>query len=688
MRVDVYPTAEGTPVKDLRADDFEIFEDDVPHKIATFKYVEVARGGPDETRREPASQRESNQMAADPRARVFVIFLDTYHVTVDSSHRMQGPLIELLDRVIGQDDLVGIMTPEMSAANLVLARRTASLGEMLKTSWYWGRRDQLADQDPKEQFYDLCFPRAKAIVDEMIARRREKLALDAMTDLVMHLQGVRDERKAILVVSEGWRLFRPDQNLARPLDNQVPGTPEVYVGRNGRLGTTDERNVVGGGSRYECETDRLNLSMQHTERDFLDLISDANRANASFYPIDPRGLPVFDEPVRADRQPLPPDVDMARLRVRQESLRTIAGATDGMAIVNQNDIAVALKRVIADLTSYYLLGYYSTNTKLDGKFRSIKVRVKRPGVDVRARRGYRAPTTEEVAASRTVSAEKAAATPSAVSSAVADLSRIRPQARFRIHAVPVWFQQPHDEDARAALRPVRPELVEGRTAGSAQAAGAASVGIRDVAIRLVGELDFAAARSAEWQQGGQVEIAIADSVGRAIATAKTTIAPGARHFVTDVAPGAPLDGTYTVTVRVRPAGAPGLPVADAARVTVPAISSAGTVVVGQPMVLRRGPTTGTRYEPTADLRFRRSDRVRLDIPLVGDAAALGGRLLDRNGHPMAVPVAVTTRQDADGARWVTAEVAAAALGAGDYGVEVTIGGATGAKLIVAFRVIP
>ena len=55
-----------------------------------------------------------------------------------------------------------------------------------------------------------------------------------------------------------------------------------------------------------------------------------------------------------------------------------------------------MRRLAADLTSYYLIGYSSTNAKLDGGFRTIKVRVSRPGVEVRARHGYRAATAAEL----------------------------------------------------------------------------------------------------------------------------------------------------------------------------------------------------------------------------------------------------------------------------------------------------
>jgi hypothetical protein len=92
------------------------------------------------------------------------------------------------------------------------------------------------------------------------------------------------------------------------------------------------------------------------------------------------------------------------LQHRIETLQILAENTDGIALVNNNDLTKQMRRLAADLTSYYLLGYSSTNTKLDGRLRSIKVKVTRPGVDVRARHGYRAATAAEVAAA-TKSAE-------------------------------------------------------------------------------------------------------------------------------------------------------------------------------------------------------------------------------------------------------------------------------------------
>src|SRR6185436_18942239 len=149
--------------------------------------------------------------------------------------------------------------------------------------------------------------------------------------------------------------------------------------------------------KQQCDSERIYLSHLDDDQYFRDIIGDANRANATFYTIDPRGLPVFDTPIE-QRATIVADAGM--LRRRLDSLHTLADATDGMAVQNNNDLDVGFKRIANDLSSYYLLGYLSSNSKLDGKYHTIKVRVKRPGVDVRARRGYRSATEEEVASAR------------------------------------------------------------------------------------------------------------------------------------------------------------------------------------------------------------------------------------------------------------------------------------------------
>jgi VWFA-related protein len=342
VRVDAYVTQDGAPVTDLTMQDFEVLEDNVQQRVESFELIEPRPPGPQVERREPSTVAEAREMAADPDARLFVLFLDVWHVQLDGSFRAQAPLTRLLDRVIGQDDMVGVMTPEMSARNLTLARRTATIEGILKDNWFWGQRGQLISPDPREEEIKNCYQGlgTPEIATEMIARRREGKTLDAMQDLIIHLESLREERKFVLMLSEGWRLPGPDSNLARQLKSpagervEPPGRVPVGVDPQGRLRVDPDRR---GGSFDSCERERSMLAYADHATEFLNLLQRANRANVSFYPIDARGLVVFDEPIGPDRPP-PPSEDMARLRSRQEALRALALNTDGSAILNTNAI--------------------------------------------------------------------------------------------------------------------------------------------------------------------------------------------------------------------------------------------------------------------------------------------------------------------------------------------------------------
>src|SRR4029079_5327515 len=132
-----------------------------------------------------------------------------------------------------------------------------------------------------------------------------------------------------------------------------------------------------------------------------------------------RGLPVFDTSIEQGATLV---ADAGMLRRRLDTLHTLADATDGMAVQSSNELDTDLKSIANDLSSYYLLGYLSSNSKLDGKYHNIKVRVKRPGVDVRARRGYRSATEEEVAAARKAANPPTTSSKDTVTTAMAGLS--------------------------------------------------------------------------------------------------------------------------------------------------------------------------------------------------------------------------------------------------------------------------
>ena len=599
------------------------------------------------------------QEAANPRNRVFVIFLDTPNVSVDGAHTINEPLIRLIDRILGPEDLVGIMTPAMAASQVVLARKTQVIEDSLRTNWPWGTRFSLL-LDEREAAYEACYPlmpdEAKAgltrsaLATEMIRRKRERASLEAMEDLVRYLQTIRDDRKAILAVSEGWLLFRENRDMmtlrkdaTTQWQEDIPGRDPIVVGPTGQPTTKDPRNAPDRTlSKRECDTDRLRLAAMDNDQFFRDLMNDANRGNTTFYPIDPRGLVVFDTPIGPKEESLPPIYDAISLRTRQENLRDMATSTDGLAVMNSNDLDGGLKRISDDLTSYYLLGYYSTNAKLDGKFRSLKVRVKQPGVQVRARRGYRAAKLDEVTAAKKAAEPPASTAPaSAMGAALGTLGRIRPDARFRINAVGL------------------------------QSGASGTIWIAGETYPQPGDrTDLTAASTAD------IEV----RAGTVTRTATVTLKPGEKTFVTTVTLPSVTEKTVDVRARLKTDGTI-TPATDAVQTELGPTAA-------QPLAFRRGPSTANRLMPAADFRFSRTERVRLEIPVSADAKPGAGRLLDRNGVALQLPVTIGERTDAEsGQRWVTADVVLAPLAAGDYAIEVTTSqGGADAKLLTGIRV--
>ena len=412
MRVDVYPTnAKGEPITDLTADDFEVLEDNKPQKVTQFERVALSTTTAREERRDPVSADDGRRQAADPRRRVYVIFLDTWHTDFAGAVRARKPLVNMLERLIGPDDLFAVMTPDMDPRQITFARRTETIDDMLMKQTQWGMKDSIIRQHPEEQQLEMCFPEGmpppgcagsasrnanKGIAAQLIRRRRENEVLDALEGLVRYLGGVREERKALITVTTGYQMFEPKEDLLRHEECAAPPS----MGRHGHRarrpdhdqhGPRPER-ARGAMSSIECATTAAKYARLNNRQRFIALTQEANRYNVSFYPFDTRGLAAFDsnvgdrdERMVADRgewynkesgtQPGTMMGDRASLNVRLDSLRLLADNTDGLAIINTNNLDAGAARIVQDLSSYYLLGYYSANESLDGKWRTIKVRV-------------------------------------------------------------------------------------------------------------------------------------------------------------------------------------------------------------------------------------------------------------------------------------------------------------------------
>ena len=671
VRVDVFATKNGVPVDDLKAEDFEIAEDGDPQKIETFELVKIQTGGDPISRVEPRTVRESREMAADPRARVFVLFLDTYHVGQGSAVNVRRPLINMLNRLAGPEDLIALMTPDMAASDITFTRRTDRLADLIDRAGFWGQRNELIKKDPIDQMYEQCYPpetgsgrSTSVIAEEMIQRRREKATLDALEELVFYLGGLREERKGILLVSEGWLLFRPNRSLAEM--GGTPQRPGIYVGPDGRITKSDPRNYAGVDTS-RCDQDRMALAGIDNSRRYLDILRVANRSNASFYPIEPRGLVVFDSDIGPNPPP-PINVDFDMLRQRHETLKTAALDTDGIAVMDSNDINAGLQRVVTDMSSYYLLGYSSTNAKADGRYRTIRVRVKRPGIDVRARKGYQAPTAEEVAKRAALSSAAPAADPeaAAVSKAVASLEGIRASAAFRLTVNAGWWM-PAGEPVKGAPQGAEP------------------------ALWILGEVDPKARGGEDWVSGGEADIALTTESGATIVRYTVPIPAGTSRIQSRFPRSAEdvwLDpGTYTLRVRAKPSGN-GIPTTDTSRVEVPPAPGTARLLMGQPAYARRLGGPNSEELPTADRRFRRTERLIVQASASMAPDAVTAELLDRSGKVLPLPVTAAI-VDKDFVRWSRAELVLAPLAAGDYLLR--IASRRGDERVVTlapFRIIP
>lgn len=621
VSVDVYPRRDGKILEGLRAGDFQVTEDGKPQKVETFEFIRFESSPVDAERRDPSSQADSDRQARDPRNRLFVVYLDLAHTTIPGSHAARQPIVDFLTGTIGQRDLFGFMTAELPVSQLVFGRRTEAIESQLAQQWTWGQAERVTPAPPRtpaEQRLVECAlvyeARTGRDVEALLLElSREDLLLTSLENLMARLRDLRDERKNILFISEGWVPQGAREDLMN-VSVSEGAVPQVGVGPGGRIGVGQSMQPFNTNTT-DCDTRIRRLASIDFERRFRELLTTARQANVSFYPVDVGGLRV-----------------VSSIAGPRSTLMTLAENTDGFAITNTNDLTGGVRRIAEDLSAFYLLGYYSTNTATDGRYRRINVQVTGPRVEVTARRGYLAPTMTMAAG-----AVPAATGPTPVDAALARLSALRDDTEMSAHGVQVGG-----------------------------------------ALEITVDIAASAVTRPAWQNGGQMRIEARSSSGRVL-TAAGSIATGERSARIGVPVPTDVGGPWQVSVFLSGADRP-----VEARLEIAAPAAAA--LVGEALAWRGAASPRVPLKPLGDFRLTRAERLRVEWPLLLPAETRSARLLDRKGQPLGgmLPfVALPPERQA-----VAIDLPLSAFSEGDYVLELSVTrGAVSERRLLAFRVI-
>ena len=626
VRVDVIVTdKQGNPVTDLTQADFEVSEDGKPQTVETFKLVKIDTTAPEYTSRSIRTREDEERAAADETSRIFVFFLDDYNVRLGSSMAARKPVSDFIRTQLSPNDLVAVMYPLTPLDAVVLTRNHEGVIRTIER--FEGRKFRYEPRNEIEQRYAQQ-------PTEIVERIRRQVSLSALKGLSVKLGALREGRKAIILLSEGYTAMLP------------PQMRDAMAGFSG-LGNPAARNPLAGENSLAEERAR-NMAEFDLQTELQNVFDAANRSNTAIYAVDPRGLSTGEFDIAdniGNRQ------SQEALRSTLATLQVLAENTDGRAIVNRNDLAKGMEQIVRDSSAYYLVGYNSTQAPQDGKFHAIRVRVKRPGVQVRARKGYWALSAEETARA---TAPAKAGPPPAVAKAIASITPVS-NRRF----VRTWLGTEPGDAGKTKVTFVW-EAVPAAPGVKREEARQISL----VAESPAGEEFF----------NGPVGDTGPDSRSASVSF--------------DVTPG-------RVRLRLAVEGEGDAPLDSEDReVTIPDLTSSDLRLATPRVFVAR---TGREYQqlkadpaptPTALREFRRTDRLLVRVHTFGKPTgklAVTAKLLNKQGQRMS-DLPVTT--PADRAQPSQVDLPLASLAAGEYLLEVSAAaeGQSPATELVAFRV--
>ena len=354
---------QGQFVADLSKADFEIYEDGVPQNLVTFVLTHGGRVINDISAPPPPVQEgillPPPRPTNDASGRIFLIFVDDLHMDFRNTGRIRDLFKKISKELVHDGDLFGIVStgPSSIEQDMTYDRKRLDeaiskiAGNGLKPSEIIETPD--GSQGPPE------------------VRYRAHVAFSTAYDILQKMEQIHNRRKAFIYVSNGYDFDPFSKSRAKAANERYSNMMGSNADGSGSSDGSSSSSDVNPFSKSGNEFAAADLAAELSE-----LTREANRANVTMYTIDPRGLvggPDLDETTldTMDWQD--------HIRETQSSLRVIAELTGGYAVVNSNDFDKALKRINAETSDYYVLGYYSSNPDPLKKRRTIEIKVKRPG---------------------------------------------------------------------------------------------------------------------------------------------------------------------------------------------------------------------------------------------------------------------------------------------------------------------
>ena len=379
---------DGRQVTDLRAEDFEIFENGERRSITNFSYITLAP----EPAATPAPSRADSVAAAPPPPvrlrpeqirRTIALVVDDLGLSFESTHFVRQALRKYVDQQMGANDFVAIIRTSAGAGALqqFTSDKRQLYAAIERVRWFPSGRGGIGAFSPIDSF------------DER-ARDARNENQDAISRLNSDREDLDDFREEIFAVGTLGALNFVVRGL-----RELPGRKAVVLFSDGISLVNRVSSENGGGADFGT---RVVDSM----RRLTDL---ANRASVVVYTLDARGLQTTGltaadntsgmslgriQQLLSDRR--------AELFDTQDGLNYLAQETGGIAVRNSNDLSGGIRRALEDQRGYYLIGYRPDEKTFDpvtGQRRYNKLTIKlknRNGLRIRTRSGFYGVASEDV----------------------------------------------------------------------------------------------------------------------------------------------------------------------------------------------------------------------------------------------------------------------------------------------------